>query len=620
MPGICAILSLRPQPQNDAEVDLMIEAMRHEPFHRPGKYASEAAGLYVGWATLEGTFSAALPVWNEKKDCLLVFHGRHFFDKEDVTALKSRNHVIRREDASLLIHLYEEKGPDFVRELNGTFCGLVFDLAAKKGFLFNDRFGAERLYYHQSRDAVYFASEAKSLLRVLPELRALSARSLGELACCDGVCEGRTLFERVSLLPAGSRYAFEAGRVTERAAYFNPVEWEEQTLLGEDYFCGRVGELLKHVVPRYFRSEHPVAMALSGGLGARLVLGYTDLPRDKVPCYTFRSIYRDSLDVRWASSLARTAGQQHQVLKLGEEFLGAFPHHAERAVYLSEGAALAPAAAELYLAGLARRIAPVAVTGKFVAQTLKGERQWPATAPKGALFQPELNEVFNDVQARLATPERHRLSAALFQELPWLHHGRLALERSQLEMGTPFLDKDLLALLFRAPDGAIRDERLPLRLIRQCSAPFANLITDMGYARRTRRSRRTPKGACLEWLRRADRACSGTGSARPPRGRGLLGFLDLEERFLGFDTYTHFRVWFREQLAAYLKAVLLDRTSLSRSYLNAKRVEEVLRQHVSGVEDYTREISVLLTLELVHRLFLDPALPVRDIPAQEIRA
>ncbi len=37
----------------------------------------------------------------------------------------------------------------------------------EKRMLFNDRYGVERIYWHETNDAFYFASEAKALLRSL---------------------------------------------------------------------------------------------------------------------------------------------------------------------------------------------------------------------------------------------------------------------------------------------------------------------------------------------------------------------------------------------------------------------------------------------------------------------
>ncbi len=47
------------------------------------------------------------------------------------------------------------------------------------------------------------------------------------------------------------------------------------------------------------------------------------------------------------------------------------------------------------------------------------------------------------------------------------------------------------------------------------------------------------------------------------------------------------------------------RAALSRPYIERKRLEDVVRGHLKGDRNYTTEIHKVLTLELVHRLFLD---------------
>jgi asparagine synthase (glutamine-hydrolysing) len=51
--------------------------------------------------------------------------------------------------------------------------------------------------------------------------------------------------------------------------------------------------------------------------------------------------------------------------------------------------------------------------------------------------------------------------------------------------------------------------------------------------------------------------------------------------------------------------MLLDPRTLSRPYLDRKGVEAVVQGHLKGGRNYTYEIHKLLTLELLHRLFLD---------------
>ena len=54
-----------------------------------------------------------------------------------------------------------------------------------------------------------------------------------------------------------------------------------------------------------------------------------------------------------------------------------------------------------------------------------------------------------------------------------------------------------------------------------------------------------------------------------------------------------------------VRQMLLDPLTLSRPYLQKKTVETIVADHLKGTRNYTSAIHKLLTLELIHRLFLD---------------
>jgi asparagine synthase (glutamine-hydrolysing) len=86
----------------------------------------------------------------------------------------------------------------------------------------------------------------------------------------------------------------------------------------------------------------------------------------------------------------------------------------------------------------------------------------------------------------------------------------------------------------------------------------------------------------------------------------MFGPLHLERIWLGRHKVFHFRVWYRDQLAGYVREMLLDRRSLARPYVNREAVRTIVEGHLKGNRNYTTEIHRLMTLELMHRLFLDP--------------
>jgi asparagine synthase (glutamine-hydrolysing) len=51
--------------------------------------------------------------------------------------------------------------------------------------------------------------------------------------------------------------------------------------------------------------------------------------------------------------------------------------------------------------------------------------------------------------------------------------------------------------------------------------------------------------------------------------------------------------------------MLLDSRTLSRSYLERRSVEKIVAGHLRGDRNYTTAIHKILTLEHLHRLFID---------------
>jgi asparagine synthase (glutamine-hydrolysing) len=160
-----------------------------------------------------------MPVVNESGDRILFFAGEEFPDPQTVASLKQRGHAINGRGPGYLVHLSEEEA-SFPKGLNGRFQGLLVNRATATSLLFNDRYGMQRVYFHESHDAFYFAAEAKAILSVLPELRQSDSRSLGEFVACNCVLEDRTLFKNIHVLPAASGWSFRGGILEKRTAEF----------------------------------------------------------------------------------------------------------------------------------------------------------------------------------------------------------------------------------------------------------------------------------------------------------------------------------------------------------------------------------------------------------------
>src|ERR1700687_4982447 len=172
MPGITGIISSAAASGSEQQlVSEMLVSMLHEPFYTTGTHIVPDMGICVGWVAHTNSFATRQAFVNEQRDIALVFAGECFVDPRVLTSRRQRGHQLERSGADWLVHFYEEEGDQFFEKLNGLFSGLLIDKRRQKAFLFNDRYGVERIYFCETKDTTYFASEAKALLRILPELR-----------------------------------------------------------------------------------------------------------------------------------------------------------------------------------------------------------------------------------------------------------------------------------------------------------------------------------------------------------------------------------------------------------------------------------------------------------------
>src|SRR5213594_312292 len=207
MPGIVGLLTRMPRATAERELRRMVEALLHEPFYVAGTWCDESLGVYIGWVARKGSFADGMPLWNERGDVVLVFSGEEFPESGTARRLKERGHRLDMAGPSYLVHLYEEDAC-FPAGLNGRFHGLLTDRTRGTTTLFNDRYGMHRIYYHESKEAFYFAAEAKAILAVCPELRRADPQGLGEFVACGCVVNDRTHFEGVHVLPRAAAWVF----------------------------------------------------------------------------------------------------------------------------------------------------------------------------------------------------------------------------------------------------------------------------------------------------------------------------------------------------------------------------------------------------------------------------
>lgn len=601
MPGIVGLITKLPKETAERQLRKMVQALCHEPFYASGTWINSENGIYVGWIARKGSFADGMPLDNERGDKTLVFSGEEFPEPGTRKALQERGHDVTPQGASYLVHRYEEEH-DFPRGLNGRFHGIAADGARGTVMLFNDRYGLQRLYYHEAKDSFYFAAEAKAILGVRAELRTTDPRGLGEFVVCGCVLENRTLFRDIYVLPPGSAWVFHGGVLKKKAAYFEPKEWEEQERLEPERYYVALRDAFVRNLPRYFNGQERVGVSLTGGLDTRIIMAWQKPAPGSVPCYTFGSMYRDNQDVILARKVAKICGQSHEVITTGREFLSRFPHYAARSIYLSDATIDLGRSPDLYVQEKVREIAPVRIVGTYGSEMLLHAVMFKATPPASGLFHADLMPQIDAASdTYYASKKVHPVTFVAFRQSPWHHFGVLGLEQTQVAVRSPYLDNDVVKMVFRAPGSVAANEAGRLRLIRDGSPALAGLRTDRGVGGLNSIFTR----GFLEFLFKAEYAYDVGMPQWVAKLDHLFAPVRLERLWLGRHKPFHFRVWYRDELAEYIREMLLDRRSLARPYIVPQVVQRMVSYHLNGIGNYTMEIHRLLALELTHRLFID---------------
>ncbi|PYV18589.1 MAG: asparagine synthase (glutamine-hydrolyzing) [Acidobacteria bacterium] len=213
MCGIAGILNLSLDPA--AHLD-RLEAMSARLVHRGpdshGAFTLPHLGLAIRRLSIIDLETGDQPLSNETGEVTLVFNGEIYNYRELRKKLLDRGHRFKtRSDGEVIAHLYEERGPDFVRELNGMFAIALWDNRAKRLVLARDRAGEKPLYYWRRGTTLAFASEIKALFEYPDVSRAPDFDALTSYFFYGYFPAPASAFREIRKLPAAHRMVVEGG-------------------------------------------------------------------------------------------------------------------------------------------------------------------------------------------------------------------------------------------------------------------------------------------------------------------------------------------------------------------------------------------------------------------------
>jgi asparagine synthase (glutamine-hydrolysing) len=292
MCGICGIVARdRRAPVDEALLRRMAAAAVHRGPDGEGFHLAPGVGLGFRRLSIIDLEGGQQPIASEDGLVHVVCNGEIYNHIELRAALCARGHLFRtHSDAEVIVHLYEEHGDACLEHLRGMFGLAVWDERRGRLLLARDRPGIKPLCYAETADALYFASEVKSLLPVEALPRDADPQAILDVLRFGFVQGPRTGLRAVQRLPPGHLAVYEAGRLTVRPywEYRFPAAGAEPRQSPRQW-AEAFRERLAESVRLHLRSDVPVGTWLSGGIDSSAVTALMCRASEQpVPAFTIR--------------------------------------------------------------------------------------------------------------------------------------------------------------------------------------------------------------------------------------------------------------------------------------------------------------------------------------------
>ena len=283
MCGIAGIhLDARDATPDAAMLERMVAAIGHRGPDGTGYHVEPGVGLGHARLSIIDLAGGAQPVHNEDRSVWITYNGEVFNYVELREMLEHRGHrFYTRTDTEVIVHLYEEMGDEFVRELNGQFAFALWDRRHRRLLLVRDRAGILPLYYARTADGVLFGSEVKALLASRQLTPALDPSGLDEAFTFWAPLAPRTMFKGVSQVCPGEMVVVQGDRLERRTWW----RWEfpdagALRTAPEGELKDELRALLADATAVRLRADVPVGAYLSGGLDSSSLVA---LVNERVP-------------------------------------------------------------------------------------------------------------------------------------------------------------------------------------------------------------------------------------------------------------------------------------------------------------------------------------------------
>jgi asparagine synthase (glutamine-hydrolysing) len=253
-------------------VRAMCDAIAHRGPDSDGYHIEDGVALGMRRLSIIDVSGGQQPISNEDGSITVVFNGEIYNHRSLRRKLSACGHRFRtHSDTEVLVHLYEDCGPEMVTQLRGMFAFALWDSRRQVLLIARDRTGMKPLSYRASSEGLVFCSELRSLWALDSSRLRVAPSAVMQYLAFGYVPDPASIFEGVRKLPPGHLLLWSARNGAEVRRYWTPPHPEDPPI-DETELLETLRVKLDAAVASHLEAEVPLGAFLSGGLDSSTVV------------------------------------------------------------------------------------------------------------------------------------------------------------------------------------------------------------------------------------------------------------------------------------------------------------------------------------------------------------
>src|SRR5438132_1250538 len=252
----------------------------------------------------------------------LVFNGEIYNHAQLREGLEQRSHkYFSRTDSETILHLYEERGLDFVHDIEGDFAIAIWDADRERLVLARDRAGVKPLYFYHQNGRFIFASEIKAILQHPAVTAEVNEEALYQYLTFVTTPAPQTLFRNIHKIPAGHMLTIDRGGELRMDQYWDALPPSQLPELTEAEHEANILNLLRESIKKRMMADVPFGVFLSGGVDSSANVALMSELMNQ-PVRTFTIGFKDCEELNEMDSareISKRFGTNHHDVMIGRE-------------------------------------------------------------------------------------------------------------------------------------------------------------------------------------------------------------------------------------------------------------------------------------------------------------